>query len=149
MTHSPKLDIWQTQTHLSHRLLAWAGLSIGGGAMLALTGDRFWQGVGAQCAGWGAIDGALALFGLRHARAEAAKPSAHTPARQSEQRTALRRTLAINTGLDVGYVLGGLALARSRRGKFWRGTGWGIVGQGAFLFAFDLLHALSLWENRV
>ncbi len=146
---SPQTDIWQTQTHLSQRLLTWAGLSIGAGLTLARFGDRFWRGVGAQGVGWGLIDGALALFGLRRARAESAQPEAHAPARQSDERAKLRRILALNTGLDVGYVLGGLALARSRHDKFWRGTGLGIVIQGGFLFVFDLLHVLNLREVRV
>jgi hypothetical protein len=56
----------------------------------------------------------------------------------------LRRILLINTGLDVLYVTGGIALALTlgADNPFWRGNGWGVVVQGGFLFAFDLFHAL-------
>jgi hypothetical protein len=60
----------------------------------------------------------------------------------SEERS-LRRLLLINTGLDVLYVVGGavLALTLGVGDPTWRGHGWGIVVQGAFLFVFDLFHA--------
>ena len=40
-------------------------------------------------------------------------------------------------------MAGGVWLARSkgRDDANWRGQGWGIVVQGAFLFVFDLVHA--------
>ncbi|MBN1978402.1 MAG: hypothetical protein JW918_13475 [Anaerolineae bacterium] len=58
----------------------------------------------------------------------------------------LRRILLINTGLDVLYVAGGVALALTlgADNPFWRGNGWSIVVQGGFLFCFDLLHALGV-----
>jgi hypothetical protein len=52
----------------------------------------------------------------------------------------LRNTLFINAGLDVLYVLGG-AYMLSRPEETWRGGGLAIIIQGAFLLAFDLLHA--------
>lgn len=148
----PKFDIWQFQMELSGRLMRWAGFSIGTGIALIATGDRvanankFNQGVGSQFIGWGAIDGLLAFFGAQYASRRTADPEAHTQARQDKARRNLRTLLSVNTGLDVLYVLGGLWLAR-HKGKdkaFWRGSGWGIVGQGAFLFIFDLIHALQL-----
>ena len=143
-----KADIWQFQTRLAEKLLAWSGASVAGGIGLLLLGDRFWRGFGSQCAGWGAIDALIAAFGLRAALTKADAPDAHTPERQTRERTTLRRILWINFGLDVGYVTGGTALAitRGKRDRFWRGAGWGIVLQGGFLFFFDLLHALLLRE---
>ncbi len=64
----------------------------------------------------------------------------------------LHRVLAINAGLDVGYMAAGGALwavgARDSRADF-TGMGSSLVFQGAFLLGFDLLyrsrhrHALS------
>ncbi len=142
----PKFDIWQFQMGLSARLMRWAGFSISTGTALALTGDRFKQGVGGQFVGWGIIDGLVAFFGARNATKQSEKPESHTAERQAEERRNLRTILSVNTGLDVLYVLGGLWLARTK-GKddeFWRGSGWGIVIQGGFLFVFDLLHVLQL-----
>ncbi len=141
-------DIWQFQVGLSERLLAWSGASVGGGLLLALLGNRFWRGVGAQCMGWGGIDAAIAGFGLTQARANANAPDAHTPERQAQERDKLRRVLWLNFGLDVLYINGGaaLALTRGRRDRFAAGTGWGIILQGSFLLIFDLIHALLLRE---
>ncbi len=145
----PKTDIWQFQAALSRRLLAWSGLSVGLGSALALLADPVWRGFGTQCAGWGLIDAVIAGLGLRQTHQKVAQPNAHEPGQQSEARTKLRRILWINTGLDIGYVAGGIVLAatKGRRGsnhRFWRGSGWGIVVQGGFLLIFDLIHALLM-----
>ncbi|MEP7292887.1 MAG: hypothetical protein ABI835_13980, partial [Chloroflexota bacterium] len=52
----------------------------------------------------------------------------------------LRRLLEVNTLLDLIYMFGGRSLIRHGS----RGTGWGIVIQGTFLFLFDLFHAGSV-----
>ena len=146
----PKRDIWQFQMGLSARLMRWAGFSIGTGTALALTGERFKQGVGSQFVGWGVIDGLLAFFGAQTAAKQSAEPEAQTPERQTAERRKLRTLLSVNAGLDVLYILGGLWLARTKGedDEFWRGSGRGIVIQGAFLFVFDLVHALRLQRER-
>lgn len=145
-----KTDSIQFQAGLSRRLLAWSGLSVGVGTALALLPHRLWQGLGAQCVGWGVIDAVIAGIGLKQTHARAADPAAHAPDQQAEARRTLRRVLWINTALDVGYVSGGIALAAAKgrddtdNARFWRGSGLGIVIQGGFLFMFDLIHALLL-----
>jgi hypothetical protein len=145
----PRTDIWQFQAALSRRLLAWGVLSVSAGVGLALLHKPVLRSLGAQCAGWGLIDAIIAALGLRQTHRKAASPDAHTPEQQVEARKTLSRVLWINTGLDVGYVAGGVALAvtKGRKGanrRFWQGTGWGIVLQGGFLLLFDLIHALLL-----
>jgi hypothetical protein len=134
--------IYDIESTISARLLRWAAGSVLAGTPLALVGSPFWRGFGVQTAAWGLIDGVIALAGARGAAAKAARPESHPPARQAEEAATLRRVLGINAGLDVAYVLGGLVLARTRGRKepFLRGTGWGIVAQGAFLLGFDLVH---------
>ena len=58
----------------------------------------------------------------------------------------LSRLLWLNAGLDILYMMGGLALAqtRGRKSGYWRGHGLGIIVQGGFLFIFDLWHAVAL-----
>ena len=120
---------------VSLRLLTWSVLSMAAGALLWRGGSPFWRGFGVQALGWGAIDALIAFSGLRPGQ----QPSAE-PARAARN---LRRLLWFNTALDVGYMAGGLWLARSKGqdDANWRGQGWGIVVQGAFLFVFDLIHA--------
>ena len=98
---------------------------------------------GGQTAGWGAIDAAIsAIAHFRSRRAD--QPDDAT------RRRRLRRTLAINTALDVGYVAAGVALLRrsesianSRRlrgrrsASELRGDGAAVVIQGGFLFLLD------------
>jgi hypothetical protein len=143
---TPNTDIWQFQSALSQRLIRWSSGSVVVGAAMMLNPDDLWRGVGAQFVGWGVIDALIAWLGQRSARKKAAAPDAHDGERQAEARANLRRVLWINTGLDVGYVAGGIVLAQTkgRENPFWRGSGWGIAVQGGFLFVLDLVHALLL-----
>jgi hypothetical protein len=140
---------FQFQAMVGQRLIQWGGLSTGLGAILMTWGSSFRRGIGSQFIGWGIIDALIGWFGLRSSRKQAAQPDAHTKEAQSRARTYLRRVLAINTGLDVLYVSGGLWLAgtQGKRDRFWRGAGIGIVIQGAFLFVFDLMHVLLLQDT--
>jgi hypothetical protein len=144
--HRVPTDIWQFQAQLGRRLVRWGRLSVIIGAVLALVPSRFWRGFGSQAAGWGAIDAAIGWLGLRGARAKASVPANHERQAQQEAQHKLRRLLLINASLDIGYVAGGIALARTkgRESDFWRGSGWSVVVQGSFLLLFDLVHALLL-----
>jgi hypothetical protein len=143
-------DIYTFQKKLSLKLLLWSFSSIAAGIFLARrqqTPDR--RGFGQQALVWGMIDAAIALFGLGMARRRAADPSAQTEEAKGKETGNLRRLLWINSGLDLLYVAGGWLLARRAdpQGRGWRGHGWGIVVQGAFLLLFDLYHALQLGEE--
>ena len=146
------IDIWKFQTHLSQRLLIWAAGSTLAGLALVLFTAGFWDGFGIQALAWGAIDGLIAGFGIwMSRRRRRSVPDPDDPklmeagVRPSESRK-LRRTLWINTGLDLLYIAGGISLAATlgRGNPAWLGHGWGIVVQGAFLFFFDLIHAQSV-----
>ena len=121
--------------NVSLRLLLWSVLSMAVGGLLWRRGAPEGRAVGAQAVGWGAIDALIALSGLR--------PGRQPPAAPTRAARNLRRLLWFNAVLDVGYMAGGVWLARSkgRDDANWRGQGWGIVVQGAFLFVFDLVHA--------
>ena len=146
--------IWDLQDALTRRLLLWSALSVTAGAGLLLFGDAFWRGFGLQALVWGVIDAGIAIFGRRGAdRRLSRQISEGADLRDLAEREAqnLRRLLWINTGLDVLYVAGGIALVNTLGASslgpsaaFARGNGWGIVVQGAFLFLFDLLHALAV-----
>lgn len=146
-----KQTIWQFQQILTRRLLAWSGFSIAAGLGMQL-GDVFWRGVGAQAMGWGAIDALIAWFGRRSAERKQAKlPDPLSPVVVVKESRNLQRLLWVNTALDVIYVMGGLllALTKGRTNRTWRGHGWGIVIQGAFLFLFDVYHALRLPQKEL
>ena len=142
-------DFWTFNRQLTQRLLWWSGFSVAAGALMGFYG-RFWQGVGSQFIGWGVVDAAIALFGGWSARRKAELPDAQAPARQASEAANLERLLWINAGLDILYMLGGrwLMVQRGQKDERCRGMGWGIIVQGAFLFWFDLVHALLLRRWR-
>jgi len=131
---------------LTRRLGWWSGASILAGLGLLPLGS-FWRGFGLQALSWGAADAAIAAIGRRsmaNRQAELADPS--DPASMRPETLKLRRLLWLNTLLDILYIAGGLGLnaTRGRNEPAWRGHGWGIILQGAFLFLFDLYHVLVL-----
>lgn len=137
--------IWDFQDVLSRRLLLWSALSIGVGSGLLIFGGPFWRGFGVQALVWGGIDAAIALFGRRSSRRRR-DAGPHGPEIFEREARNLRWLLWINTGLDVLYVAGGLALVLTigAQNPFAAGSGWGVIIQGGFLFVFDLLHALAV-----
>jgi hypothetical protein len=139
--------IWDLYATLTRRLLWWSAASILIGVPLLLLGGPFWQAFGVQAAAWGAIDAMIALLGQRTAKRRKlgyADPLAGDVG--DDEGRKLRRLLWINAGLDVLYVAGGLVLTLTlgRSNTNWRGHGWGIAVQGAFLLVFDWIHAQSV-----
>ncbi len=115
-------------------LAAWAALSVAGGAHLAFwhRRDPVVAAFGQQTAAWGAVDGLIAAAAARAGR----PPLTDPPGRLRR----LRRLLAVNAALDVGYIAaGGALLRRARAGDppRLRGDGLAIAVQGAFLLVLD------------
>jgi Family of unknown function (DUF6992) len=146
------VELHAFEDRLARGLLAWGGASVAGGAALAVvgaaTGNRFLRAFGGQTAGWGAIDAGLAIGGWARARRLLASPSAD-PSRIAHEASRVRRILAVNAGLDVLYIAGGLAVAagRGRHDAAARGHGLAAVVQGTFLLVFDAWHAARVPEN--
>ena len=140
------MNIWTYYKSISRRLLIWSGLSVLAGLVLVFL-SPLWAGVGTQAIGWGLVDAAIAVGGgLFIQRRHSQMAQSEDPNVLATEARRLRTILWINAGLDVFYISGGLALALlgDPAQPFWRGTGWGIVPQGAFLLLFDSLHALNV-----
>ena len=137
------MDIWNLQTQLTRRLTFWSLASIAFGLPI-LTLNPFWQGVGIQFIAWGVIDLLIAIIGAAAMMRRKARLTPEELADSAPKENAkLKRILLINTGLDVLYVAGGIALILTLGATDigWQGHGWGIIVQGGFLFFFDLFHA--------
>ncbi len=121
-------------------LLSWGLLSVITGFALQLNPKSFWKQFGIQALLWGAIDAALALFGLTSADKKGKRyvlGELDTTDEQKDART-FYRLLLLNTGLDVGYVSVGAWLVQHFKGRTdRRGMGLGILIQGLWLFLFD------------
>ncbi|NWF68863.1 MAG: hypothetical protein HXY40_07245 [Chloroflexi bacterium] len=138
------MSIWQFQRMVMLRLIAWGAASIVTGTYLARAQSKFWRGVGEQFVGWGFINSLIALFGGSSSSYRMRNhPQALEPEYIEKETTKLTRLLWLNAVLDVFYVAGGAFMAlRHSSSRRMRGAGWGIIVQGAFLFVFDLVHAL-------
>lgn len=130
---------------VSQQLLAWALGSVAVGAGLLLWGDGFWYGFGVQTLVWGAIDGAIAVFGSRDRQQRMARGEHHHALQTEAFGARLKRLLRINAGLDVMYVIAGFVVMLVWSSDAGRGHGWGIVVQGLFLLFFDAFHG---WRAR-
>lgn len=96
--------------------------------------------------GWGLINASIAGLGYFSALKTGGQIGEWLDLFQQNQ--SMQRTLLLNAGLDVGYIMGGLYLVeRSRRPEInqqrLKGFGKSIVLQGAFLLAFD---GLMAWQ---
>ena len=130
--------IWKFESDLTNRLLVWSILSLLSGLYIWFAFNEFGRGFGIQAAAWGAVDAAIAIVGARTATR---RKSTTAP---KDEALFIRKVLWINFGLDVLYILGGFWVIQTYSESFWQGTGWGIILQGAFLFLFDLIHALRV-----
>lgn len=142
------MTIWRLQQRISRQLLLWSAVSIVGGLLL-LPAPPFWRGVGVQALVWGAIDAAIALFGLLSLRRKQRRSDANAPETLARETRGLRRLLLVNAGLDVLYVVGGIVVLMRFTTEFARGNGVGIIVQGAFLLLFDLFYALRVGGAKV
>ncbi len=118
-------------------LAAWAGGSmLVGTALIANQGSSpIARYAGIQTLAWGAVDGAIAGFGLYGAH----KSVAAGGAGWMDERRTMAKIFFINAALDVAYIAVGAALWSLGKSPELRGTGAGIVPQGAFLLLFDTL----------
>ncbi len=145
----PALHESRIQAERAHlrRVGIWGGANLLAGTSLALTrgDDEEWVGAfGMQSAGWGAVNGAIALFGIL--RSPAPAPSSAAEAQTAEDR--LAHILLVNLGLNVGYMGVGatmmlLAGDEPSRGERIRGHGGAVVLQGLGLFILDLVAYLE------
>lgn len=133
--HSP---IWKFESDLTNRLLVWSALSLLSGLYIWFVTNEFGRGFGIQSIAWGLVDAAIAFVGAKSATR---RKSTVDPKREAQN---IRKILWINFGLDVLYIVGGFFIIQNYAEAFWIGTGWGIILQGAFLFFFDFIHALSV-----
>ncbi len=136
--------IWDFTKVILRRLMLWAVSSFLVGMAMLVFNNPFWRGFGIQALAWGAVDSLIAWFGLKRIQRKNEKPSSF--AEEEKEKAKIRKILWINGMLDVLYMAAGAALVLlvDADSAFWRGTGWGIIVQGAFLFFFDTAHALRV-----
>ena len=155
---APHPDPWTHARIVGVQLGIWSALSVAvGAAGLAAHAVGAWPsawapvalGFSIQCLVWGAIDGAIAWFGARDRRRKlaAARPAADRAGAAFGAR--LLRLLRLNAGLDVLYVVAGIAVLALWRTPEGLGHGLGVIVQGGFLLVFDAWHGWAWVPRRV
>jgi carboxylesterase len=131
-------DVGEFQRRLFLRLATWSAASAAVGSALLLWGGLLARGAGIQVAAWGLAEAGLILAGLPGAR------------RGFPGERVLRLGLWIHSGLDLLGLAVALVLILwpGLESAIWRGHGWGMAAQGAFLFFFHLIHAQSVPPPR-
>ena len=146
-----KFNLFEFQRRAMPVLLGWASGSIASGLLWLAAPDQWLRGLGSQFAGWGLIDGIIALLALRGAARNADRLAAGAVDAQEHDRQARQFEAIVwaNAALDVGYALGGYGLLkRSPDHEGRRGMGVGIMIQGLFLLAWDVALALLVRSKR-
>lgn len=133
------------------RLLSWNVLNIGLGTRLLRDDSTVIKNIGQQAIGWGAINVMLVAFSLTSTdRRRRDLEDPFEPELMHKESKNLYRLLWINNRLNLVYMGFGawLAFARGKDNEKLRGTGLGIIIQGALLFIHDSIHARHL-KDRV
>ena len=136
--------IWDYENLLARRLVLWAILCLIVGAGTLLFGAPLWKGLGLSALSWGVINILLASAILEKVSTHLGQHS--TFHIEDSEANHLRKSLWRSNALDVLYAAAGTALLffLDAEFPFWQGFGWGVILQGAFLFAFDLYHVLHV-----
>jgi hypothetical protein len=138
-------------TRLLPVLLGWSVASLLAGAWLRRKPGEHRRGVADQFLAWGALDGLIAAGGIAGSLRSNRQLQAGeiSPAEHAHQARRFEQVVWANAALDTGYMASGAAMIRRNADHpYRRGTGWGILLQGAFLFAWDLFLALAIRSYR-
>lgn len=119
-------------------LLGWGGLNVIGGSTLALN-DTYGD-FGIMSAGWGAVNAAIATFALMGTQTYT-DATMFSEILKDEQ--LFNRILAVNSGLNVGYISAGISMNYFGKTNRIKQFGTAVAIQGAFLMAFDAWLLLS------
>jgi hypothetical protein len=131
-------NIMGHQNKAMNVLLGWSIASIAVGTPLAFQKSIVLRDIGIQNIAWGAIDGAIAIFGKNSANNKIEKGYS-----AEKEKKSFYRILLVNTLLDIVYVGVGTAIVASGKQKL-KGHGYGVIVQGAFLFIFDGINLLLI-----
>lgn len=121
-------------------LAGWSIGSIAAGLFWLRGASEMLKGFASQMIGWGVVDLVIALLGLRGAARNAVRYASReiSEAEHAAESRKFERILAVNAALDIGYIAGGVALAR-QPSKHRQGMGWGIIVQGLYLLIWDTI----------
>jgi hypothetical protein len=143
-------NLYTYQRRVMPILLGWGIGSIVSGLIWLLGCSQKMRGMGSQFFGWGLVDSLIAIFAIASAdrKTMLLESGEVTPGEHLQQAVQFERFVWFNALLDIGYVIGGIRLAkRSPQEPRRRGIGWGILIQGAFLFVWDVL--LAVFAGRL
>jgi len=119
-------------------LLGWGSLNLIGGSVLAI--NRNHRDFYTMMAGWGLVNAGIAGFALLNPDIYDATTSFSQVLRDEQL---FNRILAINSGLNIGYMATGFCMMYMGKTSRIRQFGTAIIIQGAFLAIFDTILLLN------
>ncbi|UPT67048.1 MAG: hypothetical protein M0D57_22000 [Sphingobacteriales bacterium JAD_PAG50586_3] len=142
------------KTNRAHAIVlgSWGAVNLLGGTAWALGSTGQTRQFNVMNAAWGGINLGIASLMFIGLKKENAKT--YSLYDNIQRQAQLEKVLLFNTGLDVGYVMGGLAmnyygqLPDAKNGQRLQGFGKSIMVQGGFLFVQDLVFYLLHANNR-
>ncbi|MCH8568570.1 MAG: hypothetical protein LAT67_09915 [Balneolales bacterium] len=120
-------------------LLGWGSLNLLAGSLMAANGYK--RDFNLMNAGWGAVNAGIAAFALISADTFSASASFEEVLRDE---MFFNRILAVNSGLNAGYIASGFLMNYLGSSSRIRQFGSSVMVQGAFLMGFD---AWLLWNS--
>lgn len=147
------LDRLNQQNTAMWLLLGWGGLNIAGGSVMAL--NNTYKDFGIMSAGWGVVNAAIATFALIGTQTYT-DITTFSEVLKDEQ--FFNRILAVNSGLNAGYIAGGISMNYFGKTNRIKQFGTAVAVQGVFLMAFDAwlllssnarLNALAIYPEMV
>ena len=142
------------KTNRAHAVVlgSWGAVNLIGGTAWALSSTGQTRQFNVMNAAWGGINLGIASVMIIGLKKENAKT--YSLYDNIQRQAKFEKALLFNTGLDVAYVMGGLAmnyygqLPNAKNGARLQGFGNSIMVQGGFLFAQDLVFYLLHTNNR-
>lgn len=118
----------------------WAAANmVSGTAGWIIAEDKRWKSFHQMNLMWNTVNAAIAIGGyIGNTNKD---PASFGLSATLDESFGMSKILALNIGLDVGYMAAGMWMwERGRRieSDRWRGWGQSIIAQGAFLFVFDI-----------
>ncbi|MEM8965126.1 MAG: hypothetical protein AAGE93_01830 [Bacteroidota bacterium] len=142
----------QLKTAQGKILALWAGINLMTGGILSFTAEHWFFYFHAMNASWGLVNLGVAAFIYFHHNDIFNQPQ--TMLEQLSRQRHAENMLFLNIGLDVAFVVSGIALYQ--RGlatgiaypELWKGFGISVAMQGIYLLIQDLIFRFLHAKNR-
>ncbi len=143
----------QLKTSQGKALAIWAGINLITGSVLIFMTEQWFYYFHAMNASWGLVNAGVAAYVYFHHNRVFNQPQ--TLLEQVSRQRHAENMLFLNIGLDVAFVVSGIALyqrglaTEDTYSELWQGFGISVIMQGVFLLVQDLTFLYLHAKNRL